>query len=318
MKKRKHKLITLGILFSIATVIIHIINSIITVSSVLKDMLHVYSKNYFDWRFGQVYYSRHGQGSPILLIHDLKPGGSAYEWHKVEKELAQHHTVYTIDLLGCGRSDKPLITYTNFIYVQLINDFIKKVIGEKTDVIASGFSCSFTVMACHAESTLYNKIFLVNPTSLYQLSQSPNKRSKIRKWFIEIPIFGTLLYNMLASKEHITTTFMEKYYYNPFHVSSEIVDAYYEAAHREKEGSSKYLFASLTGNYVNLNIAHGLRSVNQSIVILEGEEEPGAKEIIENYVEFNPAIEYTTIRESKHFPQLENPNEFLRSLKIYM
>lgn len=44
MKKRKHKLITLGILFSIATVIIHIINSIITASSVLKDMLHVYSK----------------------------------------------------------------------------------------------------------------------------------------------------------------------------------------------------------------------------------------------------------------------------------
>ena len=318
MKKRKHKLITLGVLFSIATVIIHIINSIISASAVLKDMLHVYSKNYFDWRFGQVYYSRHGQGSPILLIHDLNPGGSAYEWHKIEKELAQHHTVYTIDLLGCGRSDKPLITYTNFIYVQLINDFIKKVIGEKTDVIASGFSCSFTLMACQTESTLYHKIFLVNPTSLYQLSQLPNRRSKIRKWVIEIPIFGTLLYNMLTSKENITTAFMEKYYYNPFHVSSEIVDAYYEAAHREKEGSSKYLFASLSGNYVNLNITHGLRAINQSIIILEGEEEPGAKEIVENYIEFNPAIEYTNISESKHFPHLENPNEFLRSLNIYI
>lgn len=318
MKKRKHKLITLGILFSIATVVIHIINRIITASSVLKDMLHVYKKNFFDWRFGQVYYTKRGQGSPILLLHDLIPGGSSYEWHKIEKELAQHHTVYTMDLLGCGRSDKPLITYTNFIYVQLINDFIKKVIREKTDVIASGFSSSFTIMACHSEASLYNRIFLINPTSLYQLSQTPSKRSRIRKFVIEIPVLGTLIYNMLTSREQITSTFMEKYYFNPFHVSSEAIDAYYEAAHREKEGSSKYLFASLTGNYANLNIVHGLRSVNQSIVILEGEEEPGSREIVENYTEFNPAIESTYISESKHFPHLENPTDFLQNLKIYM
>lgn len=318
MKKRKHKLITLGLLFSIATVIIHIINRIISASSILKDMLHVYNKNFFDWRFGQVYYTQRGQGTPILLIHDLNPGGSAYEWHKIEKELVQNHTVYTIDLLGCGRSDKPSITYTNFIYVQLINDFIKKVIGEKTDVIASGFSGSFTVMACHSENNLFNKIFLVNPTSLYQLSQIPNKKSKIRKFVIEIPILGTMLYNMLTSRENVTSTFMEKYYFNPFHVTSETIDAYYEAAHREKSGNSKYLYASLAGNYVNLNIIHGLRSINQSILILEGEEEPGSKEIVENYTEFNPAIESAYISESKHFPHLENPIEFVRSLNIYM
>ena len=317
MKKHKCKLITLGILFTSATAIIHIINRIIAASSILKDTLHVYNKNYFDWRFGQIYYTKHGQGSPVLLIHDLTPGGSAYEWHKIEKDLSQNHTVYTLDLLGCGRSDKPKITYTNFIYVQLINDFIKKVIGEKTTVIASGYSGSFTIMACHSEKSLFNKIFLVNPPSLYCLNQSPDKKSKLRKFAIEIPIFGTLIYNMLTSRENVTTLFMENYYFNPFHVTSENVDAYYEAAHREKEGSSKYLFASITGKFLNLNIVHGLRSINQSIVILEGEEEPGGKEISENYVEYNPAIETTIIGYSKHFPHLENPSEFLNTLKIY-
>lgn len=318
MKKRKHKLITLGILFSIATAIIHIINRIIAASSILKDTLHVHNKNFFEWRFGEIYYTKHGQGSPILLLHDLKPGGSAYEWNKIEKELARNHTVYTLDLLGCGRSDKPEITYTNFIYVQLLNDFIKKVIKEKTDVIASGYSGSFTIMACHSEESLFNRIFLVNPTSLYQLNQSPSKKSKFRKFAIEIPVFGTLIYNMITSREHITTNFMENYYYNPFHVTSEIVDAYYEAAHREKEGSSKYLFASLTGNYVNLNITHGLKAINHSIVIFEGEEEPGASDITENYVEFNPAIETAFINGTKHYPHLENPEKFMKSLNIYL
>lgn len=33
----------------------------------------------------------------------------------------------------------------------MICDFIRKVIGQKTDVIASGLSGSFVVMACHNE-----------------------------------------------------------------------------------------------------------------------------------------------------------------------
>lgn len=72
-----------------------------------------------------------GSGSPVLLIHDMLPGACGYEWNRIEEELAMEHTVYTIDLLGCGRSEKPGMTYTNFVYVQVICDFIRNVIGEK-------------------------------------------------------------------------------------------------------------------------------------------------------------------------------------------
>ena len=48
-----------------------------------------------------------GKGSPILLIHDMLPGGSGYEWTRIEDELALEHTVYNLDLPGCGRSEKP-------------------------------------------------------------------------------------------------------------------------------------------------------------------------------------------------------------------
>ena len=72
-----------------------------------------------------------GTGSPILLIHDALPGASGYEWSKIEDELAVDHTVYTVDLLGCGRSDKPSITYTNFVYVQMICDLSGKLSEKK-------------------------------------------------------------------------------------------------------------------------------------------------------------------------------------------
>ena len=125
MKKSRHKIITASILFSIATGIIYVINRLIFGTAVLKEMLKSTANNYYNWRFGKIYYKKIGTGTPVLLVHDLTVYSSAYEWNKIVDKLAENHTVYTIDLLGCGRSDKQRITYTNYLYVQIISDFIK-------------------------------------------------------------------------------------------------------------------------------------------------------------------------------------------------
>ena len=104
--------------------------------------------NYYHWKFGNIYYKKAGSGSPLLLIHDLNHYSSSMEWDKVIDTLSEKHTVYTIDLLGCGKSDKPAITYTCYLYVQLLTDFIRDIIGEKTDIIATGASSSFVTAAC--------------------------------------------------------------------------------------------------------------------------------------------------------------------------
>ena len=107
MKKKNHKLLTLAVLAGSATTIIHVANKFIAATSQLKEMLDISCRNFYEWRLGDIYYTKRGEGSPILLIHDLLPGASGYEWNRIEKELATEHTVYTIDLLGCGRSAKP-------------------------------------------------------------------------------------------------------------------------------------------------------------------------------------------------------------------
>ena len=90
----------------------------------MKDLLKSTASNYYNWRFGKIYYTKQGTGSPVLLIHDLTIYSSAYEWEALVKQLEKNHTVYCIDLPGCGRSDKQHITYTNYLYVQAISDFI--------------------------------------------------------------------------------------------------------------------------------------------------------------------------------------------------
>lgn len=316
MKKQKKHILTLAALFAIATIIIHLINRFIAISATFKEKLHIGDNNFYKWRFGKVYYTKQGEGKPILLVHDLLPGSSGYEWNKIEDELAKSHTVYTIDLLGCGRSEKPAITYTNFVYVQLLCDFIKNVIGCKTDVIASGMSGSFVTMACRNDNSCFDKIMLINPKSLSSLNLAPSKKDHVLKFFLEIPVFGTLIYHIAVSQPMIKDMFIEKIFYNPFHVDQDMIEACYEGAHRGGP-FAKNVYASQICKFININIYHAIKSIDNSVYIVQGETETNRENIIFEYQDANFSVETAIVKKSKHLPHVENPDDFLEQINIF-
>jgi pimeloyl-ACP methyl ester carboxylesterase len=53
---------------------------------------------------GSAHYVRAGHGPPLLLIHGIV--GSGAIWRRNIPALAEHATVYAVDLLGMGRSDR--------------------------------------------------------------------------------------------------------------------------------------------------------------------------------------------------------------------
>ena len=174
----KNKLKSCAILATLGAITIHLINKTLIEMATKDSLLNSSEGNYYDWRFGKIYYRKQGNGKPLLLLHDLDAESSGVEWKKVAAILAEKYTVYTVDLLGCGRSEKPNITYTNFLYVQMLTDFIKHIIGEKADVVATGESAAIAVMACGNDENVIGKICMVNPLSLTELAKCPNKRTK--------------------------------------------------------------------------------------------------------------------------------------------
>ena len=116
----------------------YVANEYIMKIATSKDLLKKDNGEYYSFKYGKVYYKVSGEGKPVLLIHDINESSSGMEWYRLEKELSKTNKVYTIDLLGCGRSEKPKLNYNSFLYVQLINDFIRDVIGEPTNIIATG------------------------------------------------------------------------------------------------------------------------------------------------------------------------------------
>ncbi len=314
MKKQIRNVLLLS---TFTTIGIYGINKAIHISSTLKNALKTDKGNFFNWRYGNIFYTKQGKGSPLLLIHDLNPAASSYEWDKISKQLAKHHTVYSLDLLGCGRSDKPNMTYSNYLFVQLITDFTKNVIGAKPDLIATGDSASFALMTCNMEPEHFNKIMIISPVSLESLAKTPNKRKNTLKFFIDLPVFGTLIYNLVFTEKNISRAFSKKYFYKNHMVSSKIISTYYEAAHTENS-HGKYLLSSINANYANINIIHALKKINNSIYLIGSKEDTESKQIIDSYLSYNPSIEVSYLEGSGYLPQLEVPEKLLDILNLYL
>ena len=312
----KKKIIRITALTGITTLIIHIINKLIYFSSTMDNLLSNTSGSYYNWKFGKIYYKKIGAGHPLLLIHDLDTYSSGHEWNKVLKELSKTNTVYRIDLLGCGRSDKPNITYTNFLYVQLINDFIKQVIGETTDILATGESGAFAISACHNNNSIIRKLILVNPPDIQKLAKIPDKRSKLFINLLQLPVIGTFIYNMLTGRKTTNKLFNEYYFYDPNFIDHDLISTYYETAHMES--GSRYLLASIYGHYTTINLKHCLKTITNSIYFIIGGEKKNNVEITNIYHSILPSIEIETINETKQLPQLEKPFEFIDKAKMFL
>ncbi len=312
----KNKLLHLSIFTGLTAVAIYGINKSINVLANAKLTLSNPHGRKFEWRFGNVFYTKQGEGKPILLIHDLTCGSSAAEWNSLVNKYAKTNTVYTIDLIGCGRSDKPKITYTNYLYVQLITDFIKNIICHRTDVIVTGESASFVLMACYNDDTLFDKILLINPTSKFLNNHIISNNQKILKFLIEAPLIGTLIYNISNMKKSYEKQFKEEYFNNPYAIRSSMIKSYYDASHCGTP--SKHLFASISSNYTGISISHALKKINNSIFIIGSEFEPNVYETISDYEELNPSIEHVILDGTKHLPQLEKSDELLSLIKIFI
>lgn len=305
------------LLTTLTTISIYAINKAISISSTVKHLLKTDHGKFFDWKYGRIFYTKSGKGSPVLLIHDLNPAASSEEWERIYKTLSKNHTVYTIDLLGCGRSEKPNLTYTNYMYVQLITDFIKNVIQEKTSLISTGASCSFSIMACNMDSSYFDKLILINPEDLNTLAQTPSKQKNALKFLIDLPIIGTLIYNINFSGNGIKKLFYQDYYCDYMFPPTRTTESYYESAHLDNS-RGKYLLSSINASYTNINIVHALNKINNSMYFIGSKENENSKNIMDSYCNYNPSIETAVVDGSKYLPQLEAPEKLLPYLELFL
>jgi 4,5:9,10-diseco-3-hydroxy-5,9,17-trioxoandrosta-1(10),2-diene-4-oate hydrolase len=72
-------------------------------------------------------------GPPVVLIHGF--GGGAEDWAYNITALATRHRVYALDLVGCGRTDKPAIRHSLPNFARFVAAFLTTVGVERAHLV---------------------------------------------------------------------------------------------------------------------------------------------------------------------------------------
>jgi pimeloyl-ACP methyl ester carboxylesterase len=135
---------------------------------------------------------------PILLIHGF--GAAIAHWRKNQIELAQHHSVYAIDLLGFGGSAKAATLFNPELWVEQIYQFWQAIIREPIIIVGNSIGSTVAIMAAAKYPQMVKGVVGISIPDLSELeamvppSVRPIKRSMeaIIGGLVAIPAFNLI------------------------------------------------------------------------------------------------------------------------------
>ncbi len=124
---------------------------------------------------GDIYYNVSGPSDarPVVLLHDFYPGASNYEYRSIFPRFAERFRTYAPDWLGWGMSEHPPVTYTGEFYANLLQGFLRDVVGRPANVIAHGRAANVAVRAASDAPDLFESVVLVSPYTLAGMAPEP-------------------------------------------------------------------------------------------------------------------------------------------------
>lgn len=263
-------------------------------------------------RFGDILYRHYGSGSPVLLIHSLDPSANMSEWIPTATVLAKSHSVYVIDLPGCGFSDKNTLDYSIYMYALAINEFVKNRICRRhetdgIEAIASSASAAILICASVLMPKLYAGLGFINPQPMESTYCNPSTNPLIVKSFRTIyntPVIGSFIYNMNYSRKSILNNLSRISGLDDSY-KEELADSMYEAAHTGGY-YGRFLFASIHGNLLNMDIRRMLDKLDTPVLIITGSANKAARKALSTFDIEKENIS-TILLEDINTPQLECP-----------
>jgi pimeloyl-ACP methyl ester carboxylesterase len=268
---------------------------------------------FWPWREGDIFYARDGSGShPIVFVGGIYAGASVFEWRKNFGALAKSHEVIAFDWLGFGLSDKPNIRYSETLYIELLTDFLREVVGKPCTVVASSLGAAYAIEAAAALPEIVESLVLVCPTGYRNLTSPDN--SSIQEGLyrtLTAPIIGPSLYNFMTSRANLWRYLCDEVYFDPSYVTEEVVDHYSTASHQYGAQYAPLAFiAGELGHSVNEAMPKLTQEKIRIVWGREAHQSPLAD--AEPFLSSNPRAELTVLDKAGLLPQDEQAEAFNR------
>jgi pimeloyl-ACP methyl ester carboxylesterase len=233
-----------------------------------------------------VHYEAFGRGTPVIFVHGWL--GSWRYWWPAMQALANHHRSFAVDLWGFGDSSKSVGDYTIASHVAMLDGFVNKM-GIARPFAFVGHSLGAAVALNYARG-------------------APEMIDRIAA--VALPI----------SKEHVSSLLAGKSAESVIDQVRKRFSAFPEVA----MGLDKIdlnAFDQSTDQLPTMTLAENLEQVSCPVLLIYGAQDvlislPSRE--LESRDQAPPGRQYVSLKDSSHFPMLEQPAVFNRLIREFI
>jgi haloalkane dehalogenase len=251
---------------------------------------------------------------PIILLHGF--GASIGHWRQNLQQLSQNHTVYAIDLLGFGASEKALTTYNVSLWVDLVDDFWQTFIRQPAILVGNSVGSLVSLVAAAERPNLARGLIMISlPDPGVQLEAMP-------PWLVPIvervqgvvaspPVLQPLFY--LIRRPGLVRRWAKLAYHNSNAITDELVEILSLPA-RDRHAAPAFarLFNAMGSPRLGPAVKTVLPNITIPILLIWGKQDRLIPIQLANprkYLQYNPNIKLVELDEAGHCPHDECPEK---------
>ena len=254
-------------------------------------------------------YRRHGQGSPVLLVHGITT--YSFIWQRILPVLSQRHDVVAVDLLGCGASDKPLdVSYGLAAHAERLAAFTEALGFDRFAFVGhdlgGGMAQRFAVQ--HPERLTHAVVINSVAYDYWPVQPILTMRTPIVRQLamatLDLGALKLIVKRGLFHKERVTAELMAQFW-KPMET---------------REGRKAFLhFAESLDNRELMAIAEDLRRTRVPFLVIRGRDDVYLSAEISNRLAREiPGCRLVEIPEAGHFLQEDQPERLLAELAAFL
>lgn len=259
-----------------------------------------------------------GDGSPVVLIHGLS--NSIEHWLLNMDELATEHRVYALDLVGQGKTAKPLSrSYDLSSLARFVVEFMDALGIERADLIGHSLGGGVALIMAETCPQRVHRLVLVDSIGL-----ASDVGLILR--LVSLPGVGEVLTRIALQGDFTKQLKRQRAVWPDVHVvPDEMIRLRYEATRWEDIRKTYFKTLRASMNFWGLRrtvvqpIVQGLRSLDLPVLLVWGERDdlvPSRHAWVVKNAVANARVEM--FEDVRHDPMVVNPERFNRVTKHFL
>ncbi|HEX8116174.1 MAG TPA: alpha/beta hydrolase, partial [Pyrinomonadaceae bacterium] len=202
----------------------------------------------------------------------------------------------------------PTAPYSAELYVELISDFLREVVGRPAGLVAHTLSAAFAVRAADEQPELIKTLVLVSPTGADHLSARPGMTGAAFYGLLHSPVLGTSFYNAVTSERGVRDYARKQLFYERRFATPRLVAHYYAVSHLP---GAQYAATAFLSGYLNTDIREPFARLRQPATLAWGKQDTtNPLDQAGQLLSLNPRARLEVFDRCRMMPQEEHAERF--------